>query len=180
MPEPNVPDPEFASDFPKARWGDETVQFLASTPPASPAPFAALVFPFYGDRIVLADIVGRGWCIPSGRIEPGESAEHTARREANEEAGIQLGDLTFLGHYRLTHDDGRVRISVAYVGRVDSWSDFVPTEESAGRQLVGWEELAEAYCVWDPLLSAVFEAAWTESVRHLRTGYDIPPDFRVP
>ena len=34
--------------------------------------FAALVFPWHGDKILLCDIEDRGWCIPSGRVEPFE------------------------------------------------------------------------------------------------------------
>lgn len=177
-------DNQFPGDSPRAfpvvRWGDESVEFHAAPPPAAPSPFAALVFPFYGDRVVLANITGRGWCIPSGRIEPREEAAETARREAAEEAAIGIGEPILLGHYRFRSVGGALRISVAYIADVRSWEPFAPTEETQGRQLVGWEELAEAYCAWDPLLSAVFEFAWTERQQRMRTGTPIPPDFQVP
>ncbi len=166
--------------FPEVQWGDEKVVFHPTPPPPTPRPFAALVFPFYGDRLVLANIVGRGWCIPSGRIEPGEEADQAVRREAHEEAGIAIGLPVLLGHYRLQAPDRPARISVAYIADVQSWGTFVPTAESEGRQLVGWEELAEAYCAWDPLLSAVFERAWSERQHRLRTGTPIPADFLIP
>ncbi|MBK5287672.1 MAG: CoA pyrophosphatase [Acidimicrobiia bacterium] len=37
------------------------------------------------------------YALPGGRAEPGESAEHTARRELAEELGVDLGPETVLG-----------------------------------------------------------------------------------
>ena len=39
------------------------------------------MFVFYGDKVALADIEGRGLCIPSGKIEPGETLDAAAERE---------------------------------------------------------------------------------------------------
>jgi len=71
--------------FPTVRWKRESATFVSGwheseEPVGVPRP-AALVFPFYGDRVVLADIQTRGWCIPSGHLEPGETAEEAVRRE---------------------------------------------------------------------------------------------------
>nr|WP_309686188.1 NUDIX domain-containing protein [Armatimonas sp.] len=60
--------------FPTVIWRKERATFAAYASDGFPMP-AALVFPFYGDKIVLAEIPGRGWCIPSGRLEPGETPE---------------------------------------------------------------------------------------------------------
>ena len=51
---------------------------------------------FEGDSIVLARHVDREWTIPGGHLEPGESVEEALRREAREEAGIEIGPATLL------------------------------------------------------------------------------------
>lgn len=161
--------------FPTVAWGDERAEFFATPPPRRPAPFAALVFPFYGDRVVLADIDGRGWCIPSGRIEAGERQTAATRREAREEAGVTLGKLLPLGHYRLTHTQtGAVRHALVFVAAVTGLSEIPDGSESRGRQLFAAEDIAGAYFAWDPLLAAVFAFAWERQARDLRPGFPMP------
>jgi len=53
-----------------------------------------------GDEILLqhrtdADV----WCIPGGVLELGEQVEDAARREAEEETGLNIGKLDFFGIY---------------------------------------------------------------------------------
>jgi 8-oxo-dGTP pyrophosphatase MutT (NUDIX family) len=64
---------------------------------------AVLTIVFYGDKLALADIEGRGLCIPSGKIEPGESIDQAAEREAYEETGAVLAAnrRRLIGCYRL-------------------------------------------------------------------------------
>lgn len=159
---------EPAAFFPTARWKDETAAFVPT--PCPQRPFAALVFPFYGDRVVLADIDGRGWCVPSGRLEPGEDAVQAARREAFEEAGVRLGKTLPLGHYVLTRDDGSVRRAAVFVGSVDALEAIPEASESRGRQMLAIEDVAGAYYAWDALLGAVFAHAWEVKERLLRPG----------
>ena len=63
---------------------------IALPPESAGHLWAVLLFVFYGDKVALADIEGRGLTIPSGRIEPGETLDEAAVREAWEETGANL------------------------------------------------------------------------------------------
>jgi 8-oxo-dGTP diphosphatase len=159
--------------FPTVRWKREWAFFVAADAlPADGTPQpAALVFPFYGDRVALADIATRGWCIPSGHVEPGETPEEAVRREALEEAGVVLGETLCLGYFVLrSAEDDSVRFAPTYIADVRALEDIPPGSESRGRQLVPVEEIADLYFSWDALLAAVFEYAYAAKEERLRAG----------
>lgn len=164
--------------FPTVRWKNETATFIAADAEENrdqsvPAP-AALVFPFYGDRVVLADIVSRGWCIPSGHIEAGETPEEAVRREATEEAGITLGSIAYLGWFVLVHmETGVLRHAPAFIAAVRTLGGDVLANESRGGQLVNAEDIADLYFAWDDLLAAVFDYAYAAKDRVFPVGYSI-------
>jgi 8-oxo-dGTP diphosphatase len=152
-----------AESFPDAVWGDIQASFFPSgwEPPASGPLYAALLFAFAGERCALADIAGRGWCIPGGRLEPDETPEAAARREAHEEAGLTVGPLFLLGHYRLiSSEDGSIRYAVVYGATIQSQAALPPGTESRGVRLATMEELPHLYYLWDPLLAAVCRYAF--------------------
>jgi 8-oxo-dGTP pyrophosphatase MutT (NUDIX family) len=69
--------------------------------PAADHITAAHCLAFDGDRIVLARHVSRGWTIPGGHVEPGETPLAAMRREAREEAGIELGAAQLIANERI-------------------------------------------------------------------------------
>lgn len=162
-------------NFPAVLWKHETATFVATDafPDPSMAP-AALVFPFYGDKLVLADIATRGWCIPSGHVESGETFEAAVRREAWEEAGATLGQVVYLGYFILTHrETAAVRHAPAFIAEVQSLGGVPSGADSRGMQMVNVEDVAGMYFSWDDLLAAVFAYAYEQKQAQFRVGIPV-------
>lgn len=163
-----MPNPNDRDQFPSALIGGTLVEFFPA-PAGCPDPRFALVFVWSGDQVLLADIPGRGWCIPSGRIEPGESAEQAARREALEETGAELNNLEYLGCNRLVAGDGYVW-ATNFVADIAVLLPMPDGSESRGRLLSQLEELPGLYYAWNPLTEAVFEYSW-QAIQRIRSRY---------
>lgn len=131
-------------------------------PFVAPSPaFAALVFPWQDSRVMLANISERGWCIPSGRVEQSETSEDAMRREAREEAGIELGEAIFIGCYRIG-EAKEYRWADVFIAEVSDVLDWQPTDESLERLWVEKDDLPGQYYNWEPLVAAVFEHSWQQ------------------
>lgn len=150
--------------FPPAQWGKTRAVFLpcGETLPDAPVT-AALVFAMQGKMFVLADIAGRGWCVPGGHLEAGEGEQEAVRREAWEEAGLTLGSIRLLGHYTLTTDDGSTTLAAMYVGDAERIDPLPPGFESRGVRAFALADIPARYYTWDALLAAVFAYAQTEA-----------------
>ncbi len=142
--------------FPAGQYGRQRLQFFAAPFRAPIRAFAGLVFPWQGDRVLVADILGRGWCIPSGRVEPTETSLDAVRREAQEEAGATLKDIQYIGCYQISERQ-EVRWADCYVARIECLGEIGMKEESQGRKLVTMAELPEMYHLWNDLTRMVFE-----------------------
>ena len=145
--------------FPTVRWDELEVTFIPKPLQEGSEPFAVVVFAIRGGGFVLADVVGRGWITPSGRLEPGESTLQAALRETREEIGADLLKSKPCGYYEIRMAGGELQRAEAFVGAVDSFGDIPPGSESRGARLVMPEELPTLYWRWDPLLEAMFTYA---------------------
>ncbi|WAH39234.1 NUDIX domain-containing protein [Alicyclobacillus dauci] len=63
-------------------------------------PHSVLIFPIMIGGLVWVHHPTRGWEVPGGKLEHGESPEEAARREAFEEAGLTLGKLNWVAEYQ--------------------------------------------------------------------------------
>lgn len=142
--------------FPSGTYGNQRLDFFPAPFQAPIRSFAALVFPWQGGQVLLCNIADRGWCIPSGRVEPTESSREAALREAREEAGAILSRLQYLGAYRI-RERGQVRWADVFAAEVHSLVEISVPEESSGRQFVSPADLPSIYHAWNPLLEALFE-----------------------
>jgi 8-oxo-dGTP diphosphatase len=141
--------------FPCGKYGRQNMRFFPAPFKAPLRAFAALVFPWQGREALLCDIEGRGWCIPSGRVEPYETSIEAAKREAVEEAGAVLEFIQYIGCYQIS-ERGEVRWADCFTARVAELGEFQADEESRARKLVPLEELPEVYHLWNELTEQVF------------------------
>lgn len=152
--------------FPCGRSGRQTLQFYPAPFRAPLRAFASLVFPWRGHEVLICEIEDRGWCIPSGRVEPDESSLDAAKREAIEEAGALLDDVIYIGCYRIS-ERSEVRWADVYAARVGGLVELDPAFESTGRCFVTLDELPQLYYHWNDLTEAVFHHSQWSLVRHL-------------
>src|SRR5450755_549895 len=134
----------FTQDFTWLPTPTECQLARSSQPPPQALVGTALVLAFMGDRLLMTELVRRGWDIPGGHIEAGEQPEEAARREVYEETGAALGRLRPLGYHRLHLLGPRpesyrypypVCYQVFYYAQVTALPNFLATTETRGRAL---------------------------------------------
>ena len=97
------------------------------------------------------------WWVPSGYLEKGEQWLECAKRELQEETGIQVA-LHFVGVFNLVlpaDEGGDHVVSIAYAGRTED-SDVVLNEESSGFDWVPLEVFLQRV---SPIRRATLRAA---------------------
>lgn len=128
---------------------NESQIVLSSRLPPPEMTATALVLAFDGDRLLQTRLAARGWDIVGGHIEPGESPEETARREAFEEAAAELRELHLLGYQRLRLLGPRPETysypypdsyQIFYWAHIEALDNFTPTEEALERGLFAPDE----------------------------------------
>jgi 8-oxo-dGTP pyrophosphatase MutT (NUDIX family) len=88
--------------------------------------------------LVSAKPAPHDWVLPKGHIEEGELPEECARREVQEEAGVDAEPLAFLGYDAFTTPLGKSVVAAFYLMR---WVGSVPAMET---RRVCWLPVADA------------------------------------
>ncbi|MBZ0256223.1 NUDIX domain-containing protein, partial [bacterium] len=161
-----------APEFPPTSWGiGATITFEATE--HQPPPDLTCVaggFVFYEEKLILANIPGRGWEIIGGRIDIGETPEETFRREAQRQIGVTFDKLKMLGVIRIEHTGPEppncpypypIGYGIQYIAIADHLDPFHGGEESLGRSLISADGLKEHYFDWNEHNEAVFKYAFS-------------------
>ncbi len=132
--------------------------------PGRDAPQQAAAIPFRRCESVvevclITTIRAGKWTVPKGFIDPGDTAEETAIKEAREEAGLHgrvLGGP--VGYHDIIKDGGRYRVAV-YLMQVDRVDDAWEEQSVRERR---WTTVRQAKkLLADRPIEAVFRRALT-------------------
>jgi 8-oxo-dGTP diphosphatase len=147
-----------------AVWAGRQMRFVPDeTPINAPRPCYVVVLISDGaGRYLLAHIRERGYCAPSGRIEPGETPEAAAYREAYEESGAVVSRMHLLGHYLIepcSTAEPEPCSAPVFLAQAARLEPLRPDSESQGVLWARLEEMPALYHDWSPLIEAVFRYA---------------------
>ena len=148
--------------FPLVWWNGALVTFrtaeqLDSWPETAEI---TLLFGVFENRLLLVDVDQRGWSVPGGHIDPGETEEQALIREVKEEAGATVQNLQPFGIYEFRKDEETPvhAVVTTYTGDVTHFEPISLDMESRGIMLVPLEQVHRFYYTWNPLFEAVFKA----------------------
>lgn len=117
---------------------------------------SCMVCAVHENKILLAK-PPRGWGLPGGRMELGETPEDCARREVYEETSVEVNTLRLIGAWhieKLFHSKYNDRypdrayqlLFLADVKRID---DFVASYESSAREFVEFDKVQDYHHDFD-------------------------------
>ena len=114
------------------------------------------VYAFSQQGILMARLRTRGWDLPAGHIEEGETPEGAIRRECFEETAVHLDQVAPLGFYELTVKAPRPRdyrypyptsYIVSFYGTIGEVEDFEPNEEAVERGFLAEEAAVQTQVI---------------------------------
>jgi 8-oxo-dGTP diphosphatase len=136
---------------------------------------ACMVFALHGKNGIVLSKPERGWGIPGGHREEGETAEDCLHREAMEEAAITLENVQLIGRWvtkKRFHSPHNTKYpdrgyQLLYVADVKELNEFTPQLEIAERIVVPISEVKDYHHDIDnfmPVFNYALDAGYLKRV----------------
>lgn len=157
-------------------WGSHPVTLTWVPSSEAPAEYTVTSthgFCFHEDKVTMVNLESRGWDIPGGHMEHGETPEECFAREAMEEACI-AGKATMLGYILVdnrndpAHDSSKypdVGCQVYYRMDVDTVLPFNQEFEASERAFFPAHQVPEKHDGWNIINQAILDEAVNSLVR---------------
>ena len=147
--------------FPEIYWGNDSstrVRFtpLTEVPPGTVT--SCFVVAITPNGHIAISRPERGWGLPGGHVEAGESPEDCVRREADEECGITLGQLTVIGGWlaeKVKETEYNAKYpkrahQLMYLAQIEAISDnYTPQHEILERKFIPIEDFPKYHHSFD-------------------------------
>ncbi|WP_404406976.1 NUDIX hydrolase [Jeotgalibacillus malaysiensis] len=125
-------------------------------------------FCFHEGRVMLVDLHHRGWDIPGGHVDEGDTPLQAFKREVMEEGCVE-GDCRLIGYITVDHRENerwdpagrypQVGYQVFFRMDITALHSFSGEFEAADRKFVGMEELPEIFDGWNDVYAGAFKSA---------------------
>lgn len=159
--------------FPKDFWeqAQTNIEFIATSYISGDIPFTAVKMLLFDDHKLLLTKVPRGWDIPTGHKEEGESIVETVKRETLEETGVTAKNVIFIGYLKLTqvvqNEQNKKYPPLSAIGvficRDFTVSDFnKPLHEATERCFQEIDRIGEIHHYWPPIMESIMRYAYSK------------------
>jgi len=123
------------------------------------------------DKLLLVNLIDRGWDIPGGHIEYEETPEDCLRREAQEE-GYVTGSCLLLGYIIVDHHENtnwndnsaypKIGYQAFYRMNIDCIHEFQAQYESTERIFINPGEVIKYHHNWNELYQEILDYALSQ------------------
>jgi 8-oxo-dGTP pyrophosphatase MutT (NUDIX family) len=146
------------------------VEFFPATQQPDYPVTAVKIYVFQDDKLLLTNVVTRGWDLPGGHIEQGETPEQAILRELEEETGASVDNFQLIGYLKITNEKENERnkkypkescilVYKGYGLTLDTAHDF--QLEASESKLVPIDQLHQVHHDWNEAKAQVVEYAVT-------------------
>lgn len=147
------------------------IEFIPTNAIPQDIPLTAVKGLLIKDNKILLTKVKRGWDIPSGHIEEGETPEQALIREVMEETGATVNSFALLGYMRLTKvQENEINKKYPSLSAIPVYisKEFITPEkfdaqfEAEESELVPQSDILKYHHGWTPMWDDILEYAKEE------------------